>query len=63
MSCLACCWERKIKRLKFYVNSDVSFKCKAQGFLGGPVVKIPLTTAGDMSLIPGPERSHMPQSN
>ena len=62
MSCLACCWERKIKRLKFYVNSDVSFKCKGQGFLGGPVVKNQPANAGDMSLIPGPGRSHLPQS-
>ena len=59
MSCLACCWERKIKRLKFYVNSDVSFKCKAQGILGGPVAKNLPTNAGDVSLIPDPERSHV----
>ena len=29
-------------------------------FPGGPVVKNPPTNAGDMGLIPGPERSHMP---
>ena len=32
-------------------------------FPGGTVVKNPLVNAGDMGLIPGPGRSHMPQSN
>ena len=32
-------------------------------FLGGSVVKNPPATAGDTGSIPGPERSHMPQSN
>ena len=30
-------------------------------FPGGPVVKDPPTNAGDMGLIPGPGRSHMPR--
>ena len=34
-----------------------------QGFPGGSVVKNPPANAGDTGLIPGPERSHMPQSN
>ena len=29
-------------------------------FPGGPVVKNPPASAGDMSSIPGPGRSHMP---
>ena len=33
------------------------------GFLGGSVVKNPPCNASDMGLIPGPERSHMLQSN
>ena len=33
------------------------------GFPGGSLVKNPPTNAGDMGLIPGPGRSHMPQSN
>ena len=34
-----------------------------QGFRGGTVVKNPPANAGDMGLIPGPGRSHMPRSN
>ena len=34
---------------------------KAEGFLGGPVVKNLLCGAGDTSMIPGPGRSHMLQ--
>ena len=30
---------------------------------GGPVVKNPPDKAGDMGLIPGPGRLHMPRSN
>ena len=33
------------------------------GFPGGAVVKNPPANAGDMGSIPGPGRSHMPQSN
>ena len=33
------------------------------GFSGGAVVKNPPAKAGDMSSIPDPGRSHMPQSN
>ena len=33
------------------------------GFPGGAVVENPPANAGDMSSIPGPESSHMPQSN
>ena len=32
-------------------------------FPGGAVVKNPPANAGDMGSIPGPGRSHMPQSN
>ena len=32
-------------------------------FSGGAVDKNPPANAGDMGLIPGPGRSHMPQSN
>ena len=32
-------------------------------FSGGTVVKNPSSNAGDMGLIPGPGRSHMPGSN
>ena len=34
-----------------------------QDFPGGAVVKNPPANAGDMDLIPGPGRSHMPWSN
>ena len=33
------------------------------GFPGGAVVKNPPASVGDMGLIPGPGRSHMPRSN
>ena len=33
------------------------------GFSGGPVVKNLPTNAGDTGLIPGSERSHMPQGS
>ena len=39
------------------------WKCETSGFLGGSVVKNPPDNEGDMGLIPGPGRSHMPQSN
>ena len=32
-------------------------------FPGGAVVKNPPASVGDMGLIPGPGRSHMPRSN
>ena len=38
-------------------------KLMNQGFPGGAVVKNPPANAGDMGSIPGPGRSHMPQSN
>ena len=34
-----------------------------QGFPGGAVVKIPPANAGDTGSSPGPERSHVSQSN
>ena len=38
-------------------------KDATRGFPGGAVVKNPPANAGDTSSIPGPGRSHMPQSN
>ena len=38
-------------------------KNKTQGFPGGAVVKNLPADAGDKGSIPGPGRSHMPQSN
>ena len=38
-------------------------KYQKQGFPGGAVVENPPANAGDMGSIPGPARSHMPQSN
>ena len=34
-----------------------------EGFPGGAVVRNPPANAGDTGSIPGPGRSHMPQSN
>ena len=39
------------------------FKDQILGFPGGAVVKNPPANAGAMGSIPGPGRSHMPQSN
>ena len=38
-------------------------KKKLKDFPGGPVVKNPPANTGDVGLIPGQGRSHMPQSN
>ena len=46
-----------------FTDSHSSQKEYEQGFPGGLVIKNPPANAGDMGLIPGPERSHMPQSN
>ena len=35
----------------------------SEGFPGGSVVKNPPANAGDTGFIPGPGRSHVPQSN
>ena len=36
---------------------------KKEDFPGGPVVKNPSASAGDMGSIPGPGRSHIPWGN
>ena len=41
----------------------VLFKRELEVFPGGAVVKNPPANEGDMGSSPGPERSHMPQSN
>ena len=41
----------------------VTFKRNPWDFPGGTVVKNPPSNAGDTGSIPGPARSHMPQSN
>ena len=41
----------------------VSNKSEARDLPGSTVVKNPPASAGDMGLIPGPGRSHMPWSN
>ena len=38
-------------------------RISVRGFPGGAVVENPPGNAGDMGLIPGPGRSHMPRSN
>ena len=42
---------------------SLNLKSKLQGFPGGAVVGNPPANAGDTGSTPGPERSHMPQSN
>ena len=53
-----------MKKLQPRISCTKSFlKIKPRGFPGGAVVKNPPANAGDMGWIPGPGRSHMPQSN
>ena len=40
-----------------------TYRRGSQEFLGGPVVKNPPANAGNVGLIPGPGRSHMPRGN
>ena len=46
-----------------YIWEKKKFKKTHAGFPGGQVVKNPPASAGDMGLIPGLGRPHMPQSN
>ena len=45
------------------LNRNLSFKNESRGFPGGAVVENPPANPGDTGSIPGPGRSHMPQSN
>ena len=45
------------------MKNQATIKRQRLDFPGGPVVKKPPANAGNMSLIPGPGRSHMPGSN
>ena len=45
------------------ITEETYFKIGSRDFPGGAVVKNPPANAGDTGLIPGPGRSHMPQSN
>ena len=49
--------------LDFLALYTFNLKSHWQGFPGGSVVKNLPASAGDMGLIPGPWRSHMPWSN
>ena len=53
----------KIKNYKFNKTDNSIKKIGKRGFPAGSVVKNPLAKAGDMGLIPGPGRPHMPRSN
>ena len=44
-------------------HTITDIKNSMEGLPGGPVVKNPPANAGNMSLIPGPGRSHMLQSS
>ena len=50
------------KTPKFFYIFETQ-KYNVRDFPGGAVVKNPPANAGDTGSIPGPERSHMPQSN
>ena len=51
------------KSIMSQISNDVPQKLHSRGFPGGAVVKNLPANAGDMGLIPGPGRSHMPWSN
>ena len=52
------CYHRDNYKVKFK-----KIKINAEGFPGDPVVKNLPSSAGDTGSIPGPGRSHVPQSN
>ena len=45
------------------IITEIQIKSHNEDFPGGTVVKNPPVNAGDTGSIPGPGRSHMPQSN
>ena len=54
--------------IPFFIESHTALrisevKLNSEGFPGGPVVMHLLANAGDTSSIPGPGRSHVPQSS
>ena len=52
--------------MKIRLFQNVKMRClknSLRDFPGGAMVKNPPANAGDTDLIPGPGRSHMPQSN
>ena len=54
--------ERPEQIRKALKTGHPSHRHREQGFLGGSVIKIPPANGGDMGLIPGPGRSHMPRA-
>ena len=58
-----------VRKLRFHVPQSVAKRIfffplrKGLDFPGGTVDKNPPANEGDMSLIPGPGRSHMPHSD
>ena len=55
-------WQVSPKLMTFALELDGQDRV-IQGFPGGPVGNNPPCSAGDVSSIPDPGRSHMPQSN
>ena len=55
--------EKGLSKLRRETSFIPAVNHKLVGFPGGSVVKNPPANAGDTSSIPGPGRSHMPQSN
>jgi len=52
--------KKKKKEFTEIINTFQILKLHTEGHPGGPVVKNLPASAGDMGLIPGPGRSHMP---
>ena len=55
-------WMCSLRVNKEWGEKDVSSKSQRWDFPGSAVVKNPPANAGDTGSIPGPGRSHMPQS-
>ena len=52
-----------MRAFNFHAECFLLIKAIDEDFPGGAVVKNLPANAGDTGLIPGPGRSHMPQSN
>ena len=60
--CMSCGFPAK-KWPHFFFFFKIKKKQQKEDLPGGPAVKNPPVNAGDTGMIPGPGRSHMPQSN
>jgi len=60
---LSCILSEQNRTETLRIQISPNKRIQLQGFPDGPVVKDLPVNARDTGLIPGPERSHMPQGN